>query len=170
MAISFETPRLNVQEITIEIETADQHVLLEQIPTILTPAVVESLPPYFQNVTSKKEALVWLDQMRSESRLLLIKTKQNDLIGFLFAYVESDQEVHIGYLFSENNWGKGFASEVLRGFIKTVTQTEPWQKLIGGVDPSNITSIKLLKKLGFVERLNESSETLFFDYKITNIR
>ncbi|CAK4074680.1 GNAT family N-acetyltransferase [Vibrio sp. 16] len=167
MAIAFETQRLRVEEISGNLSPDEQSILIKQIPTILTPPVVENLPPYFHSITSRQLAQVWLDQMLLESRLLQVKSTANELIGFLFAYVESENNAaHIGYLLCEECWGKGLASELLQSFIKEVARTESWSKLVGGVDTSNVASANLLKKLGFIERPENESGVIFYEYTI----
>jgi len=91
---------------------------------------------------------------------------EGELIGFLFAYVEKKSNAHIGYLLTEAYWGKGLASELLQGFIKEVSKAEVWVKLIAGVDPSNITSANLLKKLGFKEQVVDECGMIFYEYMI----
>mgnify|MGYP000256463622 CR=1 FL=1 len=166
MTISFETERLRVVEVSGELSLTERSVLLEQIPDILTPLVVENLPPYFHGITSCELAGTWLDRMLSDSRLLQVKSQTHELIGFLFAYVENESNVHIGYLLSEEYWGQGLASELLRSFIEEVSKIEPWSKLIGGVETSNAASANLLKKLGFVGRPANESDVVFYEYMI----
>ncbi|MGD8174207.1 GNAT family N-acetyltransferase [Vibrio sp. TRT 21S02] len=166
MAISFESPRLTVVEITEGFDLSKHSYLLERIPQILTPAVVESLPPYFHEIGSRQQARTWLERMLSESRLLQVKAEGQELIGFLFAYVENDKYAHIGYLLAEEYWGQGLASELLQGFIHEVEKSESWLKLIGGVDQSNIASAKLLKKLGFIAQPAKDSGVVFYEYTI----
>lgn len=165
MALVFESTRLNVFEVTGRIASPLHCALLERIPQILTSTVVENLPPYFHQVDSQVSAGVWLERMLSDSRLLLVTTVEDELIGFLFVFVDNDK-AHIGYLLAEAYWGKGLASELLQGFIDAVATTESWVKLIGGVDRSNIASIHLLKKLGFVESEGDS-HVVFFEYRMT---
>ncbi|MEM7206414.1 MAG: GNAT family N-acetyltransferase [Pseudomonadota bacterium] len=152
MSISFKTSGLNVVELENDISFSERATLLERIPKILTPAVVENLPPYFHGVDSVELADAWLTQMLSESRLLLVYSIAHKLIGFLFVHVESDNEVHIGYLLAEEYWGKGLASELLQGFIEVVSKDQLWKTLVGGVDKANVASARLLKKHGFIEQ------------------
>ena len=166
MAISFESQRLTVVEVAGGLDLSKHSFLLERIPQILTPAVVENLPPYFHEIGSSEQARIWLERMLSESRLLQVETEEHDLIGFLFAYVENDESAHIGYLLAEEYWGRGLASELLQGFINEVEKSESWLKLIGGVDQSNIASAKLLKKLGFIEQPANESGVVFYEYTI----
>ena len=104
--------------------------------------------------------------MLSDSRLLQVKSQTHELIGFLFAYVENESNVHIGYLLSEEYWGQGLASELLRSFIEEISEIEPWSKLIGGVETSNAASANLLKKLGFVGRPANESDVVFYEVTI----
>ena len=166
MTISFETERLRVVEVSGQLALTKRSFLLEQIPKILTPIVVKNLPPYFHGITSSDLAGAWLDRMLSESRLLQVRTKTHELIGFLFAYVENESDAHIGYLLTEKYWGKGLASELLQSFIAEVVKFESWSKLIGGVEVSNVASASLLKKLGFVEQSANESGVVFYEYTI----
>ncbi|HCE2343325.1 TPA: GNAT family N-acetyltransferase [Vibrio parahaemolyticus] len=166
MAISFKSQRLTVVEITGGFALSEHSYLLERIPQILTSAVVENLPPYFHGIASSEQARIWLERMLLESRLLQVEAENHELIGFLFAYVESDNYAHIGYLLAEEYWGQGLASELLQGFIDEVVKSESWVKLIGGVDQSNTASAKLLKKLGSVEQPVNDGGVVFYEYMI----
>ncbi|MDC5852393.1 GNAT family N-acetyltransferase [Vibrio europaeus] len=166
MTMSFESQRLAVVEITGELDLSKHSYLLERIPQILTPVVVENLPPYFHGIGSYEQARIWLERMLLESRLLQVEAEEHELIGFLFAYVENDEYAHIGYLLAEEYWGQGLASELLQGFIHEVEKSESWLKLVGGVDQSNVASAKLLKKLGFIEQPGNESGVAFYEYTI----
>lgn len=166
MGLSFQTARLTVKEADLELSLSERSALHQRIPQILTPAVVENLPPYFHGIDSCHLAQQWLEHMLAESRLFLVSSDDGTLMGLLFAYVDNDNDAHIGYLLAQEFWGKGFASELLQGFISEVSNSENWSKLIGGVDQTNIASAKLLKKLGFVERPAEDNGVIFFEYRI----
>ncbi|MDK9738258.1 GNAT family N-acetyltransferase [Vibrio sp. D404a] len=165
MAVSFTTSRLTVTELTAGSSELSVTSLIAEIPTILTPAVVENLPPYFHGVTSIELAEAWLNTMLSESRLFVVQSKECKYIGFLFAYEDEDDCAHIGYLLAESYWGKGLASELLQGFMNDVLPKEGWRKLIGGVDKTNLASAQLLKKMGFLEQSN-SNGMVFYVYVI----
>jgi len=166
MGLLFQTARLTVKEADLELSLSERSALHQRIPQILTPAVVENLPPYFHGIDSCHLAQQWLERMLAESRLFLVSSEDGTLMGLLFACVDNDNDAHIGYLLAQEFWGKGFASELLQGFISEVSNSENWSKLIGGVDQTNIASAKLLKKLGFVERPAEDNGVIFFEYQI----
>jgi len=166
MGMSYTTARMNIVEVESQLSSEVRHALLKRVPEILTPEVVENLPPYFHNIDSAQQAQVWLERMLSDSRLLQVKSASGELIGFLFIYVENQRDAHIGYLLAEEYWGKGLASELLKGFIQEISRSEPWNKLIGGVDRSNLASAHLLKNLGFVERDGDEGAVVFYEYTI----
>lgn len=166
MALSFETSRLNVVEIEGSISLPERSSLIERIPQLLTPSVVQNLPPYFHGISTKGLAEGWLEQMLSECRLLQVNTAKGELAGFLFAYVDEQTDAHIGYLLAEKFWGQGLAQELLKGFIQKVSVAEPWVKLIGGVDRSNVASSHLLRKMGFKEQKKGEGNVVFLEYTI----
>ncbi|GLP96676.1 GNAT family N-acetyltransferase [Paraferrimonas sedimenticola] len=166
MTLSFETPRLVVLELEESLKPVEHTALIERIPEILIFDVVKDLPPYFQQINTPQQATLWLSAMLEESHLLTVSTRQGQLIGFLFVAKSTQPEAHIGYLLAKDYWGQGLASELLQGFIHTVSQQGHWQKLIGGVAKSNTASIGLLEKLGFVARPSKQEDSLFFELVI----
>ncbi|MCE9684892.1 GNAT family N-acetyltransferase [Shewanella sp. AS16] len=139
-------------EIARDAEPFELNALLLRVAELLTPAVVENLPPYFQGIESLADAERWLELMLSESRLFAVQDKDNgSILGFLFIYIEDAHDAHIGYLLGEAYWGQGLASELIRGLIALAIEAQEWSKLIGGVDKTNQASSNLLRKLGFVE-------------------
>ncbi|MFV8784012.1 GNAT family N-acetyltransferase [Microbulbifer sp. SA54] len=166
MALSFATSRLKVFEISHDLPLPERANLLGRAPEILTPSVTENLPPYFHGIDSPERAQAWLERMLSQSRLFLVETVENKLIGFLFVSSTEDRDAHVGYLLAEEYWGKGLASELLQGFIEQASENEPWARLVCGVDPANIASANLLKKLGFFEQTVKDSDVVFYEYKL----
>lgn len=164
------TARLKVYELKAE-HGPFTDALLETIPRILTKNVVENLPPYFQGIESKAQAKAWLDIMLAESRLFLVKNKNEEVLGCVFiSYAQEQdnyQDKHLGYLLAEEQWGKGLASELLHAFIKHAEQAESWHKLIGGVDKHNFASAKILLKLGFTKRYHSSQSVDFYELSLS---
>jgi len=165
MAISFNTPRLNVIEIDSNAAKSEQTVLVNALPAILTPAVVANLPGYFQGIDSIAAAEKWLANMLNECRLLMVQSQHQEVVGLLFIHTEK-HDAHIGYLLAEQYWGQGLAFELLQGFINLADTQSHWHKLIAGVDESNTPSIKLLKKLAFEEQASKENGMLFFEFNL----
>lgn len=57
----------------------------------------------------------------------------------------------IGFVLHPDYWGMGLAAEALTAVIGRVFETHPFDALQADVDPRNIRSLALLKRLGFVE-------------------
>lgn len=159
------TSRLEVFELTVK-HLELQQKLVKQIPDILSPKVVENLPPYFHGVVNPTQAMDWLDVMLSESRLFVVTNKLEQVMGFVFVSNATETENHIGYLLAQAYWGQGLASELLHAFVKRAEQVEPWKKLVGGVDKHNVASARLLLKLGFKARESEQGNVDFFEYTL----
>lgn len=168
MALYLSTQRLNLIELSSEDALVDD-TLIAAIPRILTEAVVANLPPYFHGVSNTAEAKSWLIKMCSESRLFLIKDKDDVCLGFVFVSNTDKAEKHIGYLLAQEYWGKGLASELLLAFIKRVEQIESWKSLVGGVDKGNVASVNLLLKMGFIPQENEHENVDFFEYVLGRV-
>ncbi|ADZ92002.1 GNAT family N-acetyltransferase [Marinomonas mediterranea] len=167
MNISYSTSRLRVYELQ-EVDVASKvNRIGLSIVELLTPSVVQSLPPYFHGIDTSTKAESWLTKMLAESRLCVVESKNaDDVVGFIFAYDDGSGDVNIGYLLGEQYWGIGLAGEMLSGFIEIASHVSSdnssngsdWNVLIGGVDNDNIASIKLLTKLGFRPRSSQGSE------------
>ena len=143
--------------------------LYKSIKMLLTPNVVKSLPEYFQNVSTDKAAQAWLDTINQEGELLLIRSKtEHELIGCIFMHEATADIVHIGYLFAEHHWGKGFAKESLSRLIDTLSASSSSLTLIAGVERNNVASIKLLSILGFKLNIDNQSEALFYQLSLNN--
>ncbi len=75
-----------------------------------------------------------------------IVTLDGQLIGKFGAW----RLPEFGFLIDPAQWGKGYASEAMAAFIdhrRRLGATE----LTADVDPRNVTSLRLLKRFGFVE-------------------
>jgi RimJ/RimL family protein N-acetyltransferase len=162
----FETSRLSVDEASTNISESDRTLLYADMLKILTPSVVEHLPDYFHGITSIEKAAIWFKRMLCESRLLTVKLSGSDqIIGLMFVY-NDNRDAHIGYLLGERFWGVGYAKEVLLGFIEWSKEEGAYNRLIGGVDKTNISSSHLLKGLGFIPQPSSDGSTTFYTYEI----
>ncbi len=166
MALNFSTQRLNVTELSSDTTFDFIEALTTEIPQILTPPVVENLPPDFHGIEDYEEATKWLSIMRHESRIWVIQERVlNSFIGFLFGFIDQPSTVHIGYLLTESKWGQGLASELLAEFIHQANINENWTRLIGGVTTNNTNSAKLLMKLGFAKNQSDQPDVDFYIYQ-----
>ena len=98
---------------------------------------------------------------------LVCETPSETIIGLIFVYVDKDKQAHIGYLLGEDYWGRGFASELLTGFIAFASRQADWSGLIGGVEKANTVSSHLLQKLGFVKTADGDGSTTYYRYNLS---
>jgi len=161
--ISLETDRLKV--FNWRLYKADSMELSKAIKPITTASVMKTLPPSWQTLDSDNSRVAWINEREAESYCLAIcKKESNDLIGVLLLSPENI-DARVGYLIAEEFWGQGFASEIISGLCKLLNETGFAKTITGGVDPTNIPSVKVLTKNGFVKDTFESnSNTHFYKY------
>ena len=157
----FETERLSVAHWaeTIAAPEARQR-FATQLPDLLTPDVIAHLPPIFdltdQNINQ------WIDARDAESDIYPIREIGADaIIGLMFLTPPFNNDIHLGYLFGQSAWGKGYACELLAGLMLHVPKTG--FRLLGGVGRENPASAHVLRKTGFqlVPELSDTETEMF---------
>ncbi|MGB3635831.1 MAG: GNAT family N-acetyltransferase, partial [Rubrobacteraceae bacterium] len=87
--------------------------------------------------------------------LLIVEKSTGQAIGLTILFetdagsVPGGIEIRIGYLLSEPAWGKGYATELIRGFIGWSRGHTKIHSLAGGVKRGNAASARILEKNGF---------------------
>ena len=73
------------------------------------------------------------------------------VIGFAgLKFLDDLQDVDIGYRFFPAYWGKGLATEACRPIVGYGFEVLQLRRIIGLVDPANVASVRVLKKLGMI--------------------
>jgi RimJ/RimL family protein N-acetyltransferase len=75
----------------------------------------------------------------------------NQLIGqtgLMKNKIENKEITEIGYIFDNNYWKKGYCIESVKGCIKYAFETLKIKELYGTIRPGNISSIKIIEKVG----------------------
>ena len=166
-SLVFTTNRLEAFKVDSLVLSSLKPDLLSSIPSLLTPTVVQSLPPYFHNITTQGDADSWLAKMISESHLFAVCLKDSmSIIGFIFIYEADDSTANLGYLLGEAFWHQGYGSELLIGLLETCQNRKLVKKLIAGVETDNLASSKLLQKVGFVVGEEGENGVLFYEYRV----
>jgi len=76
--------------------------------------------------------------------------KSEELIGDIgIHFMDDGYQAEIGYTFSPEYQGQGYASEAVRAVINYLFVKLNKHRITGSVDPDNLKSIKLLENLGF---------------------
>ena len=161
----FSTERLVVNEwhsFTGEEWTrSDLTVVVQEV---LSDSVTQSLPPEWQGSYSTARASQWIEQRDEEGVTLLVVNKESAKPIGLVILFESDTtgELRLGYMLAESAWGKGYASELIGGFVDWC-KNHAIQSVVGGVERNNIASRRVLEKNGFIEvtEAGGSDEQLF---------
>ena len=165
---SFDTERLIVAPLG---ETENMNSLAARTKEILSPEVTQSLPPGWQSIDSEEKAKKWIEERANESAFLIIQSKlDSEIVGFIFLYPDESEDknkvvIRFGYLLGKESWGKGIGTEVLSGFVKWSKETDSVSSISGGVEKSNIGSIKVLEKVGFTKLEDETPDTIFYEYR-----
>ncbi len=94
------------------------------------------------------------------TQLAVVRRETQDLIGDIGIYFRPDKhhEVKLGYTLSADQQGKGYATEALEALVKYLHQHLGKTRFIALIAPDNLPSIRLVKRLGFVQ-LDTEEET-----------
>ena len=68
--------------------------------------------------------------------------------GFFIQAIEQQKEVEIGYRLAKNYWGQGLGTEAAQGVLEYGRQRFNFQRFVCLIDPENVRSIRVAKKLG----------------------
>jgi RimJ/RimL family protein N-acetyltransferase len=173
---SFLTPRLLVKEWhSLTPNDWDEHDLTEVVTNMLTKRVTSSLPIAWQGAYTIDRARLWIEERDREGKtLLVISRSTRSPIGMMILFesvrdIVNKVEIRLGYLLKESSWGKGFASELVRGFVDWCRENNV-ASIIGGVDRENIASRRVLEKNGFVCILDseeDGSEEIIYQLQLS---
>ena len=149
--LDFETERLSVRSWQEDLNDPDRRAALTNaLSDILESDVLGPLPPSLALGKGPDALSAWINDRAEESRVGTIRRRPlGKLTGLLILAefpTDTGFDVHIGYLFARSAWGKGYASEMLRGFVAVCP---PEHRLIGGVARDNPASCRVLLKAGF---------------------
>ncbi len=155
---SYETDRLTVRHLSGRF---DRTTLAAEFTALLSPLVLRPLPMSLQLGSGPDAVISWIDARMTESDLCLVRTRVDGaLIGALLS-VQPDQDgpIHLGYLFGEAAWGRGYGSEMLRGLVAQ----SKGQHLRAGVARDNPASARVLEKAGFhLDQTDATAQTLTY--------
>lgn len=161
---AFQTERLLVANwrsvLTVQWPSGD---LVTAVIGILTPSVTASLPPGWQGEYTPERAKQWIAERETESTVLsVVERSSQQVVGLMLLGDEAleggSTEIHLGYMLAESLWDKGFASEVVAGFVEWCRQQPGVAVIAAGVETTNIASQRVLEKCGFVRVGDDRAE------------
>lgn len=157
----FETQRCIVREITVK----DVERLYEIYADKETKMYTEDLYPEKELEISYIEDYIKNQYRYSEYGMWVVILKETEtLIGRAGIFNRIGQTFpEIGFIFDKNYWGRGIATEVLKGVLDYAKDELSMDCLVAHVMPSNRRSINLLKKLGFEYVTNATFENIEYE-------
>ena len=171
---SFETKRLRVAEWHAVTEGQSGRLPLPEIVRdLLTPSVTDPLPAPWHGPYSERRAVDWIHERDAEgTQLLAVSRESREVIGLVLLHSSAGPssgplELRLGYLIAESQWGKGFASELVRGFIDSV-RGRTFGSIVAGVAAANVPSIRVLEKCGFTraEGASPDASEVFYSLEL----
>ena len=167
----FRTDRLDVSEWHEATRTLGSEVsLLEIVRAFLTPDVTSRLPSGWPGEFSDRRARDWIADRDAEGTTLLASSRDTGQpVGLVLLYESLGAaelpELRLGYLIEESQWGRGFASEMVKGVVAWA-RSASFGSIVAGVSSDNVPSQRVLEKSGFVRMSDESEEPSEVFYRI----
>lgn len=154
---SFETDRLLVKEWhSLTPGDWQRRDLGAVVAGMLTEQVTRALPETWQGPYSPERARAWIRERDEEGPTTLVVDKATgNAVGMMILHVSQapdervGSEVRLGYLLAEGAWGKGFASELVAGFIAWCRGHTHISSIAAGVAWDNPASRRVLEKNDF---------------------
>ena len=133
-----------------------------ELAALFAAPVIEYLPTGFHARTTEAEQRAFLTLLSQQAEVLALYDQQNSGVGMLVLSGAVDDEIerHLGYLFAQEFWGQGLASELIAGLQDLFLQTGT--TLIGRVMQGNAVSAHVLLKAGF--QAEESGEETVYSW------
>jgi len=162
MHYDFTTKRLIVKEWhAFEPEELDPPDLIGAVESMLVPDVTITFPLMWQGTYNRKRAQHWIQECDTDSKTLLAVDKETKkAVGCINFYKVGDNKkatnLRLGYFLSKVMWGKGFASELIDGFVQWCKENNT-SSVLAGVDPENTASIRVLEKNNFLTKTRDSN-------------
>ncbi len=94
------------------------------------------------------------------SQLVISKKEDDSLIGDIYVMREG-KNIYLGYAINPEYSKRGFTSEIVIATVAFLQETYPGCKIVAETVPSNIASIKLLEKVGFIKSDSNDSELIY---------
>ncbi len=145
---------MNVQSFLITNRLSIKPLTVTDSSFILTLVNTEGWIKFIgnRNITSEVEAGAYIKKILENKNISywVVSLKENeDKIGVI-TYIKRDYlEYHdIGFAFLPNFSGKGYAWEAANAVLNELIQTHNISHILATTVPENMSSVKLLKKLG----------------------
>jgi len=144
----FETDRLLVRQYEFDRDTENFFLLNgdEEVVRYIRPAKTrEECDAFLLKIIESVKANPLMGRWAVDDKLT------GEFIGsFSFLPIEGTEDNHLGYALLKKNWGKGYATELMREGIKYVFTKTSLNEVYGITESANIASKNVLTKVGFI--------------------
>ena len=166
MALPLNTPRLDIREI----EPGD----LSAVHACASDPLVAQWFPWGPNTEAETRTFVEravhaASAPDRETFVLGVVVRGGSLIGVCFLDRNADQELELGYYLRRDQWGQGFATEIVKAVVSFAFTELGAHRVLARVDPRNPASVRVVEHAAFrlegqEERLikGESRESLVY--------
>ena len=155
----FETKRLYVRH-WLQTDLHNLHRLYSDT------AIMEYIRPVLTIEETRQIFNAQIDQYNVDEfhgRYVIIEKASNSFTGIFLLRKPADRiGVEIGYAFRKQDWGKGFATEIVKAAIPYVFTSTDFSSIFAYTDEGNTNSKKVLEKSGFtyLENILEDGKAL----------
>ncbi len=161
--MNIKTDRLLIRPIKIE----DKELIFEYRSDSITNKYQGWIPNSINDVVEFiKKSAPGVNIPDTWFQFVILQNETNTLIGDIgihFLDMENKQ-AEIGCTLNKNFQGEGYATEALKGIIKYLFYDLQKHRIVTSIDPENISSIKLVERLGFRKEAH-FVESLFLNGK-----
>lgn len=151
----FETDRLFVRHLK-EADLDALHVLYSD------PAIMEFIRP---QLTKEETKMIFDEQLLQYSlqpmlgRYMIVQKSTDTFVGLFMLRKNADKEgVEIGYSFRKQDWGKGYATEIVKKGIEYTFAFTLFDTIYASTHFKNVNSKNVLSKCGFTYRYDLSED------------
>lgn len=102
-----------------------------------------------------RESIDWINLVSSRWRTeqtgfcALIERQTGAFVGWCGVWrLDETDETEIGYAVAKNYWGKGFAAEAARRFLKYAFAELDAERVVAVARPENVASLRVMEKIG----------------------
>lgn len=110
----------------------------------------------YETIEQADEFLRWAENYQTENgfcRWAVLLKENQEIIGSCgFARPHGTEEIELGYLLAKKFWGKGLATEAASACLHYGFERLRFNEVIAITDLENVTSQKVLEKIGFTKR------------------
>lgn len=116
------------------------------------PNVMRWIPGGAWDRTQTERFVARMIEMHEQARLCIypvLTTENDEIVGHCgLNHLERGPEIEIAYLFDEQCWGKGFATEIAGAVLARAFAAMGVERIVAVAFPENTRSIAVMRRIG----------------------